>query len=1077
MIKSFLQALIFLVLVGFAQNGFTQDRGWWQAIGTQAPVLLRNQAVNIEVKEAFYFQTDLSRLQRLLQAEEAGTFSLELPDPNGDHWVFELSNYEMMEAPLQAKYPAIRTYQGYAKNQPNYRIHLTLTANAWFASVSNGVQRWFIDPYVRPYDAVYQVYYQEDCLERDLMPCQVEMERAPANNLVRLRANNEKIEGTLRTFRLAVSTSFSYYNYFNKSREQTMAAIINTVNRVNMVYERDLAIRLVLIANNDSLIVTDTNSELFTNSSRAGADNQTFTDEMIGSENYDVGHVFIGDGGGGAADLLGSVCNNDFKARAYVGLPRPQGDVFDIDYVAHELGHQFGANHSFNGLDGGCFSQRTLTTSFEPGAGTTIMSYAGICGLDNITPNTNDYFHGGSIVEINQFLTNRSGQICVAPINIQNQAPQIILERDLLFIPVLTPFELSAQVTDTERDQLTYNWEQMDAGSGASLGTYGTGNGPLFRSFPPERIPTRVFPRLEDLLANNFQKPELLPNTSRELNFQLTVRDNHPGGGGVTWDRVKYFVDGAAGPFRLENPGNLLAGSNSVFRWDVAATNVAPINVDSVDLYLSTNGGLDFDQVLGRFLNDGFAVAFIPDGISTDSARFKLKAVDNIFFDVSDRNLQIRPATDGDAFIDLLKVEETLTFCAQDSIVLPFYYNFFSPSDTVQIGIEANVIGFNGVIETVENNQFNLILTGGDRLSSDIYAVQLGINLGQEARDTLTFAIDFIGVNTTLETFPIFPMNKAEDITIQPDFSWEGNPLADFYQLELSQDPLFQNVEDTSPLIDGLNWQFSRALEPQTNYFWRVTAINELCNLSTTSAIQQFTTESIVCRTYTPTDLPVAFNSFPFIQSSIQVEEDAVLVDVNLLNITGTYDRAGGIDFRLRSPEGPVLTLLSRQDDCTIGEGFSFSIDDNGQLEVPCPNNQSATVKPEKLLGTFNGQNAKGRWTLSIFDNNGNGVLESWALELCFGASGVVNTANIQLEQMPSLEVFPNPIQNQVNFNSKNKNMQTIQLMNTAGQVIQSFWNLETQTIAIPMEDLVPGVYFYQVVFENGTRQTGKLIK
>lgn len=1077
MIKSFLPSFLFLVLIGFTPTVGAQDSDWWQAIGNQAPGLLRNQQVNIEARTGFYFKTDLVALQRLVQVKKDGPFSLEIPDPKGKNWTFLLEAYDMMEAPLRAKYPAIRTYQGYAKDQPTYRIHLTITADAWFASVSSGSQRWFIDPFARPNNALYQVYYQEDCLEDNLMSCQVGAVRAPVDEMVQLRAANEKIEGTLRTFRLAVSASYSYYDFFNKSREQTMAAIISTVNRVNMIFERDLAIRLVLVADNDSLIVTDANSELFTRSSLAGQDNQGFTDGVIGSDNYDIGHVFIGDGGGGAVDLLGSVCNDNFKARAYVGLPRPQGDVFDIDYVAHEIGHQFGANHTFNGLDGGCFSQRTLSTSFEPGAGTTIMSYAGICGLDNITPNANDYFHGGSIVEINDFLNDQRRQVCLESIGVQNQAPQVVLEEDLLFIPILTPFELSAQVTDPEEDQLTYSWEQVDAGNGALLGDYDTGDGPLFRSYPPENSPTRVFPRLEDLLANDFQKPELLPNSSRALNFQITVRDNHPNSGGVTWDRVKYFVDGDAGPFRLDNPATLLAGSNTVFRWNVANTDVAPVNVDSVDLYLSTDGGLNFDQSLGRFVNDGFAVAFIPSDIATDSARFKLKAVGNIFFDVSDVNNQIRPASAEDTFISLIKIEERMTFCAQDSIILPFYYNFFSPSDSIPIGITANIQGFNGVIETVENNRFNLILTGGDQLNSDIYLVELAINLGQEVADTLAFSIDLIGTNTQLETIPTMPVNGTEDLSIQPIFAWEGDPLADFYQLELSQDPLFQNVEYTSPLIDGLDWQLPNALEPQTNYFWRITAINQSCDLRTASSLQQFTTETIICRTYMATDLPVEFNSFPFIQSSIQVAEDAVLVDVNLLNITGTYDRPGGIDFRLRSPEGPVLILLSRQDDCTDGERFNFSLDDNGQAAAPCPNNQAVTIQPEASLRTYNGQNAKGRWTLSIFDNNGNGALESWTLELCFGASGVVNTTDVQLAQMPSLDVYPNPVQNQVNFSSSNENIQAIRLLNTAGQVVLSSLNLETQVAAIPTVDLVPGIYFYQVVFENGTRQSGKLVK
>ena len=592
MSKLFLSFVFFLFSIGSFQNILAQSNSWWIDLGASPPALLRNQAINIEAEKAHYLKADLISLQRLTQMKADGDrFELILPNPEGEKWTFALHAYEMMEAGLQAKYPAIRTYQGIAKDHPSYRIHLTITKDAWFASVSNGVRQWYIDPYTRPYNGLYQVYDKSHCQEEQPLNCPVA--HTPHKPTASLRATNEKIEGELRTYRFAVSASFAYTRFYGGTREGAMAGIVSTVNRVNMVYERDLAVRLVLVANNDSLIVLDPESELFTTNSLEGIENQSFTDGKIGSENYDIGHVFDV-GSGGYADL-GSACNDNLKARGYTGLQRPQGDAFDIDFVAHEVGHQVGANHTFNGLGGSCGSQRTLNTSFEPGSGTTIMSYAGICGLDNIAPNASDYFHGGSLDEMNRFLTFGLGRTCVQVVELQNQAPNITLEEDLLFIPILTPFELSAQVTDPDNDQLGFNWEQVDPGIGAQLGSYGNGDGPLFRSFPIVEVPYRSFPRMADLLDNNFQNTELLPNTSRELNFQLTVRDNHPGGGGVSWDQVKYFVDGQAGPFQLENIGNLIAGANVVFRWDVARTNIAPVGVDSVDLFLSTDGGSTFD--------------------------------------------------------------------------------------------------------------------------------------------------------------------------------------------------------------------------------------------------------------------------------------------------------------------------------------------------------------------------------------------------------------------------------------------------------------------------------------------------
>lgn len=1067
-------ALFILFVFQIPQVVSAQMNNWWQGIGSQSPTLLRSQEVNIASQKAFYLAVNLPQLQNLLSANQEQSFALELPDPRGQKWVFTLETYQIMEAGLQTKYPAIRTYQGHAQGDPTYRIHLTITSDAWFAAVSNGIQTWYIDPYTRPFAATYQVYYKSDCTEDRAPRCQIE--RSQVNEGIELRAENEKIEGRLKIFRLAVSASYSYFDYFGGTIEGTIAAIINTVNRVNMVYERDLAVRLVLVANNDSLIVTDPASEMFTVSSLEGAENQRFIDEQIGSENYDIGHVF--DRGSGGYGELGVVCDNNQKAIGYTGLQRPQGDVFDIDFVAHEIGHQFAANHTFNGLSGTCGSQRTLTTSFEPGSGTTIMSYAGICGLDDFVPNANDYFHGGSIVEMNGFLTNGSGRLCGETITVQNQAPEITFFPDLKFLPVLTPFELSAEVSDPDGDLLSFNWEQIDPGVGAALGAYDIGDGPLFRSFPSVGTAYRSFPNMEDLLANNTTRTELLPNNSRELNFQLTVRDLYANGGGVAWDRVKYFVDEAAGPFRLENPGTLLAGSNVVFRWDVANTHLDPVGVDSVDLFLSTDGGLNFDQHLRRVLNDGFAVFFIPEGLNTSSARFKLKAVDHIFFDVSDLNNQIRPAENNEAFIELIGAQNILPACAQDSILVPFFYNFFSPSDSVQIGVNANLSGFNGSIEPIEDNRFNLILLGGDLLNTDIYPVQLVINLGEEARDTLNFAVDLVGADAVLSTTQILPIVADINVSIQPNFAWEGNELADFYQVELSQDALFQNILFTSPLLEDVEWQLPQVLESETTYFWRVSAINQRCGLTNFSTVQEFTTENIVCKVFTATDLPVAFNSFPFIQSSINVEEDAILVDVNVLNVSGTYDRPGGIDFRLRSPEGPVLTLLGRQNDCTQGERFSFSLDDDrGLLQVPCPNDQEQTLEPDNPLSIFNGQNAQGRWTLSIFDNNGDGALEAWSLELCFGGSSVVNTTNTAELSNLAIQVFPNPIQDRVTFQSQGVTIYSIQLFNVRGQLVQSLQNQEAMQVDVPVAQLVPGVYFYQVMLENGRWQRGKLVK
>jgi subtilisin-like proprotein convertase family protein len=1073
MLKSFYYTLAVLIFCGFSQLMVAQSTTWWSPLGKQAPSLLRSQQENIAAREAYYISSDLPLLHRILDANKDRQIEIVLPDPTGTNWTFLLESYSMMEAPLQAKYPNIRTYRGQAVGVEGFQIHLTSTATAWFASISNGSTSWYIDPQARPYGDFYQIYYKKDCQEEQNLLCKANLsDRSPETTL---RNANEKIEGQIRTYRLAVSASYDYTAFFGGSKEGAMAGIVNTVNRVNMIYERDLAVRMILIANNDSLIITDSNNDQFSNDGLEGIENQRFIDDEIGSDNYDVGHIF-GVTGGGYADL-GGVCDDDIKAKAYTGLPRPQGDPFDIDFVAHEMGHQFGANHTFNGIGGSCGVQRYPFTSFEPGAGTTVMAYAGICGLDNITPNSDDYFHGGSIVEMNRFLVNGRGRTCMEPITSNNTAPTIELDTDLKFIPILTPFELNAKVQDAENLTLDYCWEQIDTGNGASLGSYGDDDGPLFRSFPPERVAYRSFPRMEDLLDNRFLATELLPNTNRELNFQLTVRDNNDTGPGIAWDQVKYFVQSEAGPFRVDNPRTIIAGSNYAFRWDVAKTNEFPVSVDSVDLYLSTDGGLNFNAPLGRFLNDGFAVPFIPTGIESNSVRFKLKAVDNIFFDITDRNSIIRPALANENTIDLIGELEELAFCAVDSIRLPFYYNVFSSQDSFQVAINANLSGFGGLIEIVEQSRFDLVLTGGTSLATGLYPVQVFVSTGDQS-DTLDFEVSLLGANVILNLNLKAPAEGLQDVAIQPLFTWEGDELADLYQVEVARDSTFQEILYSSGLQAATSWQLPETLLAQERYFWRVEAINERCGQTTVSEMRQFNTENIVCQIFTPTDLPIAFNNFPFIQSNITIAEDVIVRDVNLLNITGTYDLPGGINFRLRSPNGPILELVPRQVNCSIGEEFNFSLDDDGgQSFLPCPNNQGVTLLPQDALSTYNGQEAAGRWTLSIFDNGGNGTLEDWSLELCFGASSVVNTATELAGISPQLQVFPNPMQDLVQFKTKQSIIQSIAIFDAAGRTVQSISNLSTSEIAMKVSDLGPGVYFYQVILKRGDRLTGKLIK
>jgi hypothetical protein len=410
---------------------------------------------------------------------------------------------------------------------------------------------------------------------------------------------------------------------------------------VTEVYESEVAIRMELIPNDD-LIIYIAEPDPYTNNDGTAmlAQNQANLDAVIGTANYDIGHVFS-TGGGGIAGLS-VVCKTGQKARGVTGSPSPIGDNFDIDYVAHEMGHQFGATHSFNGNSGSCAGNRTAGTAYEPGSGSTIMSYAGICVGQNLQPHSDPQFHGISFDQICAYTQTGQGSTCPVVTATGNNPPASVAGNVGFTIPMGTAFMLYGSGSDVDGDEITYSWEEWDLGP-AGHPNFPVGNAPIFRSFPPTANEWRSFPRKWDLRYNFQTIGEILPSYARTLHFRLTVRD---GLGGVANSATAVDVTDLAGPFQVTSvdavPWN--PGSAKTIAWNVAGTNAAPVSCASVNILLSTDNGETFPIVLASATpNDGSAGITVPPA-PTSVARVQVEAVGNLFFDWNNSTFVINAA-------------------------------------------------------------------------------------------------------------------------------------------------------------------------------------------------------------------------------------------------------------------------------------------------------------------------------------------------------------------------------------------------------------------------------------------------
>lgn len=669
------KSLLFVMSLAILSVASAQD--YWSAHTEDAGKIVTDKAVGrVSFPKQFkLFDLNMEPLRQTLfsvtgQNPSRHAAIISLPNADGSIEQFEIVEASNFEPDLQARFPEIRAFSGKGITDRSASLKLSISPQGIQTMVfRSGKENEFIEPYSQDHTVYAAFRSQRSAAGRWVCSTPEQKMVDQLDQQVNDLQIASRSGGNLKTMRLAQSCNGEYSNWFGATSASqvglVLAAFNATLTRCNGVYEKDLALHLNLIANTTSVIYYNPSTDPYSNSlSQWNLQLQRTLTSVIGSANYDIGHMFGASGGGGNAGCIGCVCvnpanNNSLAKGAGITSPFdgiPMGDNFDIDYVCHEVGHQLGANHTFS------MSNEGTGQNKEPGSGITIMGYAGITSQD-LAPHSIDIFHQTSIAQIQSNLNTKT---CPVTTTISNATP-VVNAGSNYTIPISTPFALTGSATDADAgDVLTYCWEQNDNASSGQTGSSSVASptkttGPNWISLTAVTSPTRYFPKLETILAGlNVSGPlpggdaiantEALSSVSRTLNFRLTVRDNAPYSssapvsvGQTQFDDMVVTVTNTSGPFAVTSPNTAVTwagNSTQTVTWSVNNTTASPVSCANVKISVSTDGGYTFTTLLASTPNDGSQAVTIPN-TPTSTARIKVEAVGNIFFDISNTNFTI----------------------------------------------------------------------------------------------------------------------------------------------------------------------------------------------------------------------------------------------------------------------------------------------------------------------------------------------------------------------------------------------------------------------------------------------------
>ena len=981
------------------------------------------------------YELNLKKFKKEISLAKTNELTIiELPTANGIQ-KFSVSEASSLAKGLALKHPLIKSYLAKGIDDLSATARFSFGTDGFHGVIFYTNQTsFYIDPYTKNY-STYISYSRSSLPQKDNdFKCEVDeqVKEITKTSLIYRTAD----DGLLRTYRLALVCSGEYAQFHLNNqgisstasdvekKEAVLSAMNTSMTRINGVYERDLGVRMEIVEDNEQVIFLDAATDGISDGSAGTmiSQVQNICDTTIGDSNYDIGHIFS-IGGSGLASL-GVVCNSGSKARGVTGISSPLGDPYDIDYVSHEMGHQFGAYHTQNNS-----CNRNPSTAVEPGSASTIMGYAGICP-PNVQSNSDDHFHSVSIAEMwNRIETTAS---CASTTSTGNSAP-VITEGSDYSIPKSTPFVLRGIASDIDsEDVLSYNWEQIDNEIATMPPSSTSTVGPAFRSNSSISSPNRYMPALPTVIGGNISSTwEVVPSVAREMNFSLMVRDNAAGGGNTARDDIKVTTLDIT-PFTVDGPSTneeWFVGSNQTITWVVGASNQAPVNSQNVTILLSTDGGVSFPIVLLESTpNNGSASVVVPNNV-TSTARIMVAATDNIFYNVNSSDFTINFSDPTFIATNTTGVVEVCNSNTND-VTYDIYLDFINDfSETVSFSAAGEPSGSSVTFSpSTINSEGNVTMTLSNLNGAAVNTYQIDITASSNSiTRNLGATLDIIG-DTFASLNLTSPNNTETGVGLSPVFTWEEISNASSYDIEIAADQQFSSILFSENVIT--NSYSGATLSQSTTYYWRVKAKNSCgvgdfspansfitltCTVCSSSGITNLNTSitKVIFNTIDNSSGKSGYSDYTDISTSVKADE---VHDLTIrLNTDGPYTNRAKVwidwnqncDF---NDEGEEYDL-----------GSAFNVSDGLTSESPL----SITVPTDAVIGTTTMRVSSNYVGYAESCESGfDGEVEDYSIEV------IDATASLDNDIFDGFNLYPNPSNGNFNleFNTESTENVEIQL-------------------------------------------------